>query len=164
MELLVQKGAWLSTQTGVFLTPLPDGFSDAQRARAKQAADGLDQMMTLAKQYGAKIALGSDMVGSPEVKIQQTSEFTARTNWFSNLEILKHQTTSQNGALWAMSGPRNPYGDTPIGLIEPDAYADLLIMEGNPLEDTSVLTRPETNLSVIMKDGQRCCSPSPRPC
>ena len=153
MELLVQKDAWLSTQTGVFLIPLPDGFSDAQRARAKQAADGLDQMMTLAKKYGAKIALGSDMVGSPAVKVQQVSEFTARTNWFSNLEILK-QTTSQNGALWAMSGPRNPYGDTPIGVIEPEAYADLLIMEGNPLEDTSVLTKPETNLNVIMKDGK----------
>ena len=39
-------------------------------------------------------------------------------------------------------------------MINPDSYADLLIMEGNPLEDTSVLTRPETNLNVIMKDGQ----------
>lgn len=35
---------------------------------------------------------------------------------------------------------RNPFGDTPIGLIEPGDYADLLIMEGNPLGDTSVLT------------------------
>ena len=153
MELLVQKSAWLSSQTGVFLTPLPDGFSDAQRARAKQAADGLDQMFTLAKQYGANIALGSDMVGSAAAKATQVSEFTSRTQWFSNLEILK-QATSQNGALWAMSGPRNPYGDTPIGVIEPGAYADLLIMEGNPLEDISVLIRPETNLNVIMKDGQ----------
>jgi imidazolonepropionase-like amidohydrolase len=70
MEVLVQKGAWLSTQTGVYLTPLPDGFTDAQRARAKQAADGLDQMFTLAKQYGAKIALGSDLVGSFAVKVR----------------------------------------------------------------------------------------------
>jgi imidazolonepropionase-like amidohydrolase len=80
------------------------------------------------------------------------TEFTFRTQWFSNVEILK-QATSQNGALWAMSGPRNPYGDTPIGVIEAGAYADLLIMEGNPLEDISILTQPETNLSVIMKDG-----------
>jgi imidazolonepropionase-like amidohydrolase len=152
MEVLVQKGAWLSTQTGVYLTPLPDGFTDDQRARAKQAADGLDQMFTLAKQYGAKIALGSDMVGSFAVKVAQLTEFTFRTQWFSNVEILK-QATSQNGALWAMSGPRNPYGDTPIGVIEAGAYADLLIMEGNPLEDIAILTQPETNLSVIMKDG-----------
>ena len=152
MELLVQKDAWLSAQTGVFLTPLPDGFSDAQKARQKQAADGLDNMMTLAKQYGAKIALGADLVGNPETKVEHVKEFTARTKWFSNVEILK-QATSQNGELWAMAGPRNPYGDTPIGVIEPGAYADLLIMEGNPLEDISVMTKPETNLSVIMKDG-----------
>lgn len=152
MELLVKKDAWLSTQTGVFLIPLPDGFSDAQRARAKQAADGLDRMMTLAKKFGAKIALGSDMVGSPQVKAEQVSEFTARTKWFSNLEILK-QATSQNGQLWAMSGPRNHYGETPIGVIAPGAYADLLIMDGNPLEDTSVLTKPEKNLRIIMKGG-----------
>ncbi|SEA90878.1 metal-dependent hydrolase family protein [Rubrimonas cliftonensis] len=153
MELLVEKGAWLSTQTALFMSELPDGFSDAQKDRQKKAAEGLDNMMTLAKQYGAKIALSSDMVGSLETKAEQLKEFTWRTQWFSNLEILK-QTTSQNAQLWAMSGPRNPYGDTPIGVIEPEAYADLLIMEGNPLEDTSVLTRPEANLNVIMKDGK----------
>ena len=53
-----------------------------------------------------------------------------------------------------MAGPRNPYGDTPIGVIEPGAYADLLIMDGNPLEDISVLTKPEENLRIIMKDGK----------
>ncbi|KUJ79590.1 metal-dependent hydrolase family protein [Ruegeria profundi] len=152
MELLVDKGAWLSTQTGIFLIPLPDGFSDAQKARQQQAAEGLDNMMALAKQYGAKIALGADLVGSPVEKAKHVEEFTARTTWFSNAEILK-QATSQNGQLWALAGPRNPYGDTPIGVIEPGAYADLLIMEGNPLEDISVMTKPEENLSIIMKGG-----------
>ena len=152
LELLVDKGAWLSTQTGIFLIPLPDGFSDAQKARQQQAAEGLDNMMTLAKQYGAKIALGSDLVGSPESKVAHVEEFTARTTWFSNAEVLK-QATSQNGQLWALAGPRNPYGETPIGVIEEGAYADLLIMEGNPLEDISVMTKPEENLSIIMKGG-----------
>ena len=153
MELLVKKDAWLSTQTALFMTPLPDSFSDAQKDRQKQAAEGLDKMMTAAKKAGAKIALGSDMVGSSETKAEQLKEFTLRQKWFSNLEILK-QTTSENAKLWAMSGPRNPYGDTPIGVIKPEAYADLLIMEGNPLEDTSVLTKPEENLKIIMKDGK----------
>ena len=153
LELLVKKDAWLSTQTGVFLQPLPAGFSDAQKKRQKQAADGLDNMMTLAKKMGARIALGSDMVGSPAAKVAQVSEFTARQQWFSNLEILK-QATSQNGELWAMAGPRNPYPDGKVGVIEPGAYADLLIMDGNPLEDISVLTKPEENLRIIMKDGK----------
>jgi imidazolonepropionase-like amidohydrolase len=152
MELLVKKGAWLSTQTGVFLVPLGEGFSDAQKARQKQAADGLNTMMTLAKQYGAKIALGSDMVGSPESKVKHVEEFTARTKWFTNAEILR-QATSQNGELWALAGPRNPYPEAKIGVIEPGAFADLLIMDGNPLEDISVMTRPEENLRIIMKGG-----------
>ena len=69
-----------------------------------------------------------------------------------NAEILR-QVTSQNGELWAMAGPRNPYPDAKIGVIEPGAFADLLIMEGNPLEDISVMTRPEENLRIIMKGG-----------
>jgi imidazolonepropionase-like amidohydrolase len=152
MELLVVKGAWLSTQTGVFLVPLGDGFTDAQKERQKQAAEGLDNMMTLAKKYGAKIALGADLVGSPVAKAKHVEEFTARTQWFSNGDILR-QATSQNGELWAMSGPRNPYPDVEIGVIKPGAFADLLIMEGNPLEDISVMTRPDENLKIIMKGG-----------
>lgn len=153
MELIAEKEAWLSTQTGIYLVPLPDGFSNAQKARQQQTADGLDKMMTLAKQYGVNIALGSDMVGSPAVKVAQLQEFTARKTWFSNAEILK-QATSQNGELWAMSGPRNPYPEAKIGVIEPGAFADLLVMDGNPLEDISVLTKPEENLRIIMKDGK----------
>jgi imidazolonepropionase-like amidohydrolase len=153
MELLVEKDAWLSTQTGVFLVPLGEGFSDAQKDRQKQAAEGLDNMMTLAKKYGAKIALGADLVGSPEAKTKHVEEFTARTQWFSNAEILR-QATSQNGELWAMAGPRNPYPEAKIGVIEPGAFADLLIMEGNPLEDIAVMTRPGENLRIIMKGGE----------
>jgi len=153
MELLVEKDAWLSTQTGVFLVPLGEGFSDAQKDRQKQAAEGLDNMMILAKEYGAKIALGADLVGSPEAKFKHVEEFTARAQWFSNAEILR-QATSQNGELWAMTGPRNPYPEAKIGVIEPDAFADLLIMEGNPLEDISIMTRPDDNLKIIMKGGE----------
>ena len=153
MELLVKKDAWLSTQTGIFVLPLGDGFTDAQKARQQQTAEGLDNMFTLAKKYGAKIALGADQAGSFESKAEHVKEFTARTKWFSNAEILR-QATSQNGELWAMTGPRNPYGETKIGVIEPGAYADLLVMDGNPLEDISCMTRPETNLRIIMKDGE----------
>ena len=53
----------------------------------------------------------------------------------------------------ALSGIRNPYPGAKLGVIEPGAFADLLIMEGNPLEDISVMMEPETNLRLIMKDG-----------
>jgi len=55
----------------------------------------------------------------------------------------------------AMSGPMmNPYLDGPLGVIQEGAYADILLVNGNPLKDILLLTNPEKNLSLIMKDGK----------
>jgi len=63
------------------------------------------------------------------------------------------QATANNAELMSWSGPRNPYPGK-LGVIEEGAYADLLLINGNPLEDISILTRPEENLALIMKDGK----------
>ena len=82
------------------------------------------------------------------------SELKARAKYFTGLEILK-QATSINAAIVAMSGPMmNPYLDGPLGVIEEGAYADLLLVDGNPLDDILLLTDPEKNLNLIMKDGK----------
>ena len=52
------------------------------------------------------------------------------------------------------SGQLNPYQDGPLGVIKEGAYADLLIVDGNPLEDISLLADPAQNLKLIMKDGR----------
>ena len=49
-------------------------------------------------------------------------------------------------------GPR--YREGPLGVIKEGAYADLLIVDGNPLEDITILAEPDKNLSLIMKDGK----------
>ena len=54
-----------------------------------------------------------------------------------------------------MSGPMmNPYLDGPLGIIEEGAYADILVVNGNPLEDILLLGDEENNISLIMKDGK----------
>ena len=54
-----------------------------------------------------------------------------------------------------MSGPMmNPYLDGPLGVIQEGAYADILLVDGNPLEDIMLLVNPEKNLRLIMKDGK----------
>jgi imidazolonepropionase-like amidohydrolase len=55
--------------------------------------------------------------------------------------------------LWLLSGPRNPYPGK-IGVIEEGALADILLIDGNPLENIEILTNPEQNLLLIMKDGK----------
>jgi imidazolonepropionase-like amidohydrolase len=151
MKLLARKGAFLSVQTGFFLAPIPDSFSDAQKARQQEAAEGLENMMELAKKYKVKIAFGTDLVGSMEVKATELEEFTNRTKWFAAVEILR-QATSINGQLIALSGPRNPYPGK-IGVIEQGALADLLLVDGNPLENIELMTDSEKNFVLIMKDG-----------
>jgi imidazolonepropionase-like amidohydrolase len=55
----------------------------------------------------------------------------------------------------AMSGPMmNPYLDGPLGVIEEGAYADILIVDGNPLEDILLLGDAKANIPLIMKDGK----------
>lgn len=62
--------------------------------------------------------------------------------------------TSQNAKLLELSGPRHPYRDGPLGVIVEGAYTDLLLVEGNPLESIQLITDPESNFKVIMKDGK----------
>jgi len=152
MKLAVKKGAFMSAQTGFFLAPAPDSFSPAQKERQQLAADGLDNMMKLAKKHKVKLLFGTDFVGSMETKKLQLDEFTNRTRWFSPAEVLM-QATSVNAEVLSLSGPRNPYPGK-LGVIEEGAYADILLINGNPLEDISILTEPEENLALIMKDGK----------
>ena len=74
--------------------------------------------------------------------------------------------TSTAGEMLSLSGPRNPYQDGRLGVIEEGAYADILLVEGNPLNDVSVIGgtdkwfdadpewKPIKTLRLIMKDGK----------
>jgi imidazolonepropionase-like amidohydrolase len=61
--------------------------------------------------------------------------------------------TGANGELLALSGPRNPYPGK-LGVIEEGALADLLVVDGNPLDDIGLMANPEKSLLIIMKDGR----------
>ena len=124
----------------------------AQIAKQKATREGLDTMFAAAKKYNVKIALGTDLVGPPEVKAEQSKELSNRLPWFTPAEILT-QATANNGELLAMSGPRNPYPGK-LGVIEEGALADILLVNGNPVEDLTLFHDPENNLALIMKDGK----------
>lgn len=90
--------------------------------------------------HGVKVVFASDYVGKFEdAERARRYEIWWRTQTFdSNFEVLK-QMTSVAGEMLALSGPRNPYREGRLGVIEPGAYADLLIVDGNPLEDVSAI-------------------------
>ncbi|TDG11840.1 amidohydrolase family protein [Seongchinamella unica] len=151
MRLMKEKDVWLSPQVIVY-TFHPLGYNEEQKARHDQAFAGIDQMFTLAKKIGFEnIVFGTDIITSPEMIKRANEEFTLRTRWFDNVEILR-QATSKAGRLLALSGRRNPYPGK-LGVIEAGAHADLLLIEGNPLEDMSVMTEYEDKFDLIMKGG-----------
>jgi len=152
MKKLVEKGAYLSTQTGVYLQEPPADWSDDQKAKQLKAQKGIGNLMELAKKYNAKIAIGTDIVGSPKDKAQQAYELTNRLKWFTPFEIL-NQALVNNAELMSWSGPRNPYPGK-LGVIEEGAYADILLVNGNPLEKLELFNNPEESLALIMKDGK----------
>ena len=76
-----------------------------------------------------------------------------RKRWFTDVEILR-QNTSYAAKWLAKSGTKNPYRDGPLGVIKEGAYADMLLVDGNPVKDVSVMADWKNNLKVIMKDGK----------
>jgi len=62
--------------------------------------------------------------------------------------------THDNAQLLALSGPRDPYQAGPLGVIKEGAYADLLLVDGNPLKNLDLIANPDKNFVVIMKDGK----------
>jgi imidazolonepropionase-like amidohydrolase len=71
--------------------------------------------------------------------------------WYTPAEALR-MATADNGELMALSGFINPYPGK-LGVVEAGALADLLLVDGNPLEDIRLIADPGKNFLVIMKDG-----------
>lgn len=152
LQLMKEKGIWLSPQV-ITYTVHPRGYTEDQKKKHDQALAGIDEMFRNAKKVGFdRIAFGSDIITDPAMIERMNDEFTLRSKWFTPVEILR-QATSISAQMLALSGRRNPYPGQ-LGVIEEGAYADLLLVDGNPLEDISVLAKPEQNLVLIMKGGK----------
>jgi imidazolonepropionase-like amidohydrolase len=149
LQLMAKKGIWLDPQ------PFFEGdleYPDADRtAKFKQVTDATASIYTKAKQFGVKIAFGSDLLFNPPSE-NQGAQLARLGKWFSPYEVLKI-ATSQNAELLELSGPRHPYRKGKLGLIAEGAYADLILVDGNPLEDLNLIADPVGQFDLIMKDG-----------
>ena len=150
MKLLVDSDVWLSMQPfsiedNTYPSPL-------QQAKHIQICEGTDRTYNLAKKYNAKLAWGTDLLFNPSNTRNQNKGIVKLKKWFSNYEALK-MVTSTNADLLSMSGARNPYPGK-LGIIEEGAFADLLIVDGSPLDNLDLLGDPENNLKMIIKDGK----------
>jgi imidazolonepropionase-like amidohydrolase len=155
LKLMAEKGVWLSPQAYLFAMTPEDLRITGTPAEPKmrQVNEESDMVLKLAKKYKVKVAWGTDLFGPLEKQALQPLEFKARTRYFSNVEILR-QATSDNAELFKLSGKLHPYQEGELGVIQEGAYADLLIVDGNPLENIKIMTDPGKNFRLIMKDGK----------
>jgi imidazolonepropionase-like amidohydrolase len=151
-KLMAEKGIWLSIQ------PLPEGLrlgfpvGTVQRAKADEVWPGIAKGYELAKKYKLKTAWGTDVLFSAALATQQGAILASLTRWYTPAEALV-MATSTNAELLALSGKRNPYPGK-LGVVEQGALADLLLVDGNPLENIQLVADPAKNFLVIMKDGK----------
>src|SRR5499426_552590 len=159
-KLIAEKGVWLSPQ------PLPEdlklGFpvGSVQRAKADEVWPGIARTYELAKKYKIKTAWGTDVLFSQALAQQQGAILASLVRWYSPAEALA-MATGTNAELLALSGKRNPYPGK-LGVLEEGALADLLLVDGNPIENIKLIEDPAKNFLVIMKDGKLYKNTVPR--
>ena len=169
-ELMNEKGAYITTN----LTAFDPGLLDIPAVRdvpssyrkAVSASAAFKDYIPNMKKCPVKRGYHTDCVGSVGACSKQIAyEKYLNGDFFGNYAALVAMT-SVGGEIAALSGEfMNPYPDAKLGVVEKDAYADLLLIDGNPLEDLSVIgtsdkwfdgpTRPASpeTIRIIMKDG-----------
>ncbi|MCP4308933.1 MAG: amidohydrolase family protein, partial [bacterium] len=136
---------------------MPDFFSELQKAKAIQLFEGWPKVSAWAKKHGVFIVSGGDTFGVELMKKNIENIIIETVLGFTPQEALVHATSNPGKMIkemGLMDPGLDPYPDGKLGVIEAGAYADLLIVEGNPLEDLTVLRDYQSNLRVIMKDGE----------
>jgi imidazolonepropionase-like amidohydrolase len=149
-RLIAEKGIWLSTQPFIDLGGAK-ALPATQQQQMMQVVSGTDAMYGYVKRYKIKTAFGTDILFSRALAERQGQGIVDLTRWFTPAEALA-MATSANGELLALSGLRNPYPGK-LGVVEQGALADLLVVDGNPLENVNLVADPANKFLIIMKDG-----------
>ncbi len=152
LKRMAKEGVFLSTQP--FTECSEPQLSEFSNAKLALVCKGTANVYKWAKEIPKlKVTYGTDMFFVPQdVFAQQAMMMERLLPWYEPGEILK-MATSNAGELFKMSGPdRDPYPHGELGVVKQGAYADLLLVEGNPLEDLAAVT-DQDNLKIIMKDG-----------
>ena len=155
MKLMAEKGVYLAPTARIGLTT-PEALgldpNGPTAAKLRQVNEGAENQLRWAKQYGVKVVFSTDQFGAPEIFAEQSKEFLTLAEHFSPVEVLR-MATSNVAELLELSGKLHPYQEGSLGVVEEGAYADMLLVEGDPTEDATILADYENNLRLIMKDG-----------
>jgi imidazolonepropionase-like amidohydrolase len=172
-NLMVEKGAFLSlnlagTSLDLFKHPVYGAEGTPPYVKSKQFQEQAANLPEILKNNPhMKIVFNTDLVFSAGEDLRRGIDFEKFMHYdlLGSIRALRGMT-SLNGKLMALTGKMNPYPDGKLGVIEEGAYADILLVDGNPLEDMTVIgANPKwfdadardqdlKTLRLIMKDGK----------
>ncbi len=119
------------------------GWSEAMLAKLQRVRDKGVEAIRLARAEGIPIAFGTDLLGA--MQSRHSREFGLRLPALTPVEILQ-SATSVAARLMRQEGQ--------IGALVPGAWADLLIVDGDPTAELDMFSQPETGLRLIMQGGR----------
>jgi len=119
------------------------GMTSDQLAKNDLVIDGGLRSLEICKRAGVPVGYGTDLLGA--LQVDQSREFTIRSEVLSPIEIIRAATTI---------GARIVRQEGKIGTLKTGAFADLLLVDGNPLKNLGVLQEQGKHLAAIMKAGQ----------
>jgi len=149
---MADTGTWWSIQPFLADEDSNPKQNPIQRQQQQEIAEGTVRAFELGQKFNVRMVWGTDVLFSPAGTRTQGKQLAKIGRWFGNAEALR-MATSHSGEVLALSGARNPYRGK-LGVIEPGALADLVLLDGNPLEDIDLVADPDRNMKIIMKDGR----------
>ena len=145
-EFVAERGS-IAVPTMATIMALVDegknlGLPPISLEKLRKVADAALSSLEIMKRAGVKMGFGTDLLGA--LHVRQSSEFTLRAQVLPAIDVLR-SACIVNAELLRQSGT--------LGTIRPGAAADLLVVDGDPLKDISVLNGGDRRV-VIMKDGR----------
>jgi imidazolonepropionase-like amidohydrolase len=145
-DYVAEKGAFTVPTMAIMVGLLEEGeklgLPAASLEKLKRFGDSAFLTLDMMKRAGVRMGFGTDLLGS--LHVRQSTEFTLRARVLPPIDVLR-SVCAINAELLGQSGN--------LGCIRPGAAADILVVDGNPLEDISTLGSGGDRLSIIMKDG-----------
>jgi imidazolonepropionase-like amidohydrolase len=146
-KLMAEKGMFLVANLVTYFEMKKHaaeyGMSSDMLAKNDLVIEGALKSLEICKRHGIPVAYGTDLLG--QLQVAQSEEFTLRATVLSPADIIRSATTI---------GAQVVRMEDKLGCLKPGAFADLLVVDGNPLKNLKLFQEQGQHLSVIMKGGR----------
>jgi imidazolonepropionase-like amidohydrolase len=146
-KLMAEKGMYLIANLVTYFEmkkrAAEYGMTSEMLAKNDLVIEGALKSLEICKRHGVPVGFGTDLLG--QLQVEQSAEFAYRARVVSPIEIIRSATTI-GAQILRLEGK--------LGCLKPGAFADIIVIDGNPLKDLKVLQGQGEHLAAIMKGGK----------